>query len=337
MNTINSNLQENRSWEKIVMKYAKPDLGKSIWQILNTFIPYLGVWYLMILSLNYSYLWTILLAIPAAGLLIRLFIIFHDCGHGSFFKSKKANDIVGKILGVLTFTPYTAWHYSHKVHHATSGNLDKRGTGDVWTLTVNEYLSASKWKRFTYKMYRHPLVMFLFGSIYSVLFRNRITKKYMSRADKINVYLTNIGLLMIAVSLSLLIGLKGFLLIQIPIIIIAHCAGIWLFYVQHQFDDVSWERTNSWDYQKAAVEGSSFLKLPVILQWFTGNIGFHHIHHLSSKIPNYSLARCHYENDLFKEIKPLTLLSSFKTLNLRLFDETTQQLITFRKLALIRG
>ncbi len=332
--TTDNNTQGDRSWEKIIMNYNRPDLRKSIWQLCNTFIPYVGIWFLTYYSLQYSYWYTLLLSLFASGFLIRLFIIFHDCGHRSFFRSAKTNDMVGKIIGILVFTPYSPWHSNHRVHHATAGNLDKRGVGDVWTLTVEEYLRLSKRDRFLYRIYRNPLIMFTFGSVYLVLIKNRFAKKQMSRQDRLNVYITNIGLLVIAVLLSLWIGVKAFLLIQIPIIIIAHCAGLWLFYVQHQFDDVSWDRSQKWDYKTAAIEGSSFLKLPAILQWFTGNIGFHHIPHLSPKIPNYNLARCHYENELFRDVKPITLFSSLKALKLRLWDEATRRMVSFRKMAI---
>jgi omega-6 fatty acid desaturase (delta-12 desaturase) len=336
ISTKENTIHTDRSWEKIIMRYNKPDLRKSLWQILNTFIPYVGLWIVMYFSLQYSYWITLLLSLPAAGLLIRLFIIFHDCGHGSFFRSKKANDITGILMGILTFTPYSPWHFSHRVHHATAGNLDKRGVGDVWTLTVEEYLARSKQDRFIYRMYRHPLVMFTIGSLYMVLIVNRFSRKKMDRNSRMSVYVTNIGLLVVAVLLSLWIGVKAYLLIQIPVILISHSAGIWLFYVQHQFDDVTWDRSHQWDYKNAAIKGSSFLKLPSILQWFTGNIGFHHVHHLSPKIPNYNLARCHYENALFREVKPITLLSSFSTLHLRLWDEAARKMVGFRKPALLR-
>jgi omega-6 fatty acid desaturase (delta-12 desaturase) len=332
-----STIQTNRSWEKIIMNYNRPDLRKSLWQVGNTFIPYLGIGYLMYLSLQYSYWITLLLSIPAAGFLIRLFIIFHDCGHGSFFRLKKANDIVGKLIGVLVLTPYSSWHGSHKVHHATAGNLDKRGVGDVWTLTVEEYQGLSKRDRLVYRLYRNPWIMFTVGSIYLVLIINRFTKKWMSRSEKLNVYATNIGLLMVAGLLSFWIGVQAYLLIQVPVILIGHCAGIWLFYVQHQFDNVYWNRGQQWAYEDAAMQGSSFLKLPAVLQWFTGNIGFHHVHHLSSRIPNYNLARCHYENDIFNDIQPITLLSSFRTLNLRLWDEVSHRMISFRKMVILRS
>jgi len=332
----NTNIPEkpDRSWEKIIMKYNRPDIRKSLWQIFNTAIPYLGLWFIMIQALHFSYFLTLLFALPAAGLLIRLFIIFHDCSHGSFFKLRRTNDLIGTIMGILTFTPYAAWQTSHREHHATSGNLDKRGVGDIWTLTVEESASRSKREQFIYRMYRHPLIMFAVGSIYMVFFGNRLTNSKMNRQQRTNVYLTNFGIMVIAVSVSFLIGFRAYVMIQLPVVLIAHFAGIWLFYIQHQFEDVTWERGHQWDYMNAALTGSSFLKLPAVMQWFTGNIGYHHIHHLSSRIPNYNLQRCHQENDIFRRIKPVTLLSSFRALKLRLWDEASRRMITFRQMAL---
>jgi len=335
MNFVNeSRGNPDNAWISIIMKYNRPALRKSIWQICNSLLPYLLLWYLMYQSIQISYWITLGLALLSSGFLIRLFIIFHDCGHGSFFKSKQANDIVGIFLGILTFTPYYKWHYHHKVHHATSGNLDKRGVGDVWTLTVEEYLNATKWKRFVYRAFRNPFVLFTIGPLYVILIQNRVTKKQMNRQEKLNVYFTNLMILLMATLISLLIGFRAFLLIQVPVIILSHCLGLWLFYVQHQFDEVSWERQEAWDYKNSAMKGSSFLKLPVILQWFTGNIGFHHVHHLSSKIPNYYLARCHYENDFFKEINPIGMVSAFRAFKLNLWDEAARRMISFRRIAL---
>ncbi len=324
---------KNRSWQEVIMKYTRPVLHKSLWQIFNSVVPYIIIWYIMYRSLVYPYWVTILLSLVASGFLIRIFIIFHDCGHRSFFKSKRANFIVGKLMGILAFTPFHKWHFQHRIHHATSGNLDKRGIGDVWTMTVKEYQNSTRWNRFLYRAFRNPFVMFIIGPVFVVMVQNRLAKKQLTRQEKRNVYFTNIMILIMAVSISLVIGIKAFLLIQLPIILIAHSIGIWLFYIQHQFDDVTWERDPMWDYKTSAVKGSSFLKLPVVLQWFTGNIGFHHVHHLSPKIPNYNLARCHYENEIFKEIKPIVLFSTFKTLNLGLWDEVNRQMISFRKLA----
>ena len=330
---LDNNPKNDSSWVKVVMKYNQPDMRKSIWQICNSFIPYVILWYLMYLSLQYPYWVTLLLSLPACGFLIRLFIIFHDCGHGSFFKSRRASEIVGMIMGIIAFTPYFNWHRQHSIHHATAANLDKRDIGDVWTLTVEEYRKSSKWKRFIYWSFRNPFIMFTLGPLFVILIKNRFTKKGITRKEKGNIYFTNIMILLIAASISWLIGLKAYLLIQIPIIFISHVIGIWLFYIQHQFDETSWERDINWDYKTAAFKGCSFLKLPAVLQWFTGNIGFHHVHHLSSRIPNYNLARCHYENDLFKEVKPIILFSTFKALNLSLWDEASRRMISFRKLA----
>jgi acyl-lipid omega-6 desaturase (Delta-12 desaturase) len=334
MNQIKTDDLSNndRSWEKVVMKYNHPDLRKSIWQICNSLIPYIVLWYLMYQSLQYSYWITLLLLLVACGFLIRLFIIFHDCGHGSFFRSMKVNNVVGKIFGIMAFTPYNKWHHQHRDHHSTAGNLDKRGIGDVWTLTVEEYLKSSKWHRFLYRLFRNPFTMFTFGPLFVIFVQNRVTTKNMTKPEKRNVYFTNLMILLMATSISLLIGLKAYLLIQIPLIVISHSMGLWLFYIQHQFDEVSWERNDNWDYKTAAIKGSSFLKLPVVFQWFTGNIGFHHVHHLSSRIPNYNLARCHYENSMFNDVKPIVLFATFKALTLGLWDEASGRMISFRKM-----
>jgi acyl-lipid omega-6 desaturase (Delta-12 desaturase) len=329
METTNNQQETDKSWQTIVMKYNRPDLRKSIWQICNSFIPYSIMWYLMYRSLEYPYWITILLSIIAAGFLIRLFIIFHDCGHGSFFRSKRANDLVGMIFGIFAFTPYHKWQKQHHIHHVTAANLDKRGIGDVWTLTVEEYLKSSKWRRFLYRAFRNPLIMFTFGPVF-MLMQHRFSTKQMTRGEKQKVYFTNIAILLMAVLISLMMGLKAYLLIQLPVIFIGYCIGLWLFYIQHQFDEVIWNRNSKWDYKTAAIGGSSFLKLPPVLQWFTGNIGFHHVHHLSSRIPNYNLARCHYENDIFKDIKPIVLFSTLKAFKLSLWDEANRQMVSFR-------
>jgi omega-6 fatty acid desaturase (delta-12 desaturase) len=289
----------------------------------------------MFLCFSVSYWLVLALTIPAAGFLIRLFIIFHDCGHGSFYPSKKANDVLGYLIGVLAFTPYHRWHHAHYIHHKTAGNLDKRGAGDVWTLTVTEYKQLSKGRRRMYRIYRHPLVMFGLGAGLMFIFANRFTRKNFDSKEKMSVYLTNLGLLVFGIGISLLIGIKAFLLIQLPVMYFAATAGVYLFYIQHQFPGVRWTHEEDWDYKLIALEGSSFLKLPKILQFFSGNIGFHHIHHLSSKIPNYKLEKCHKENVMFKDIKPLTFLGSLRCLKLRLWNEEKQQLISFRQFRLL--
>jgi omega-6 fatty acid desaturase (delta-12 desaturase) len=330
-------IKDERTWEKIVLRYAHPVLRKSIWQICDTLVPFIIIWYLLYRSLEYPYWITFLLTLVECGFLIRIFIIFHDCGHGSFFKSSKANTVVGAIMGIIAFTPFHVWHHQHSIHHATSANLDKRGIGDVWTMTVEEYISSSKSQRFVYRAFRNPFIMFTIGPMVVLWIRNRFSRKSMTRKEKSNIYLTNISIAVISFLICLLTGVKAFLIIQLPLVIISHSMGLWLFFIQHQFNDVSWERADAWDYKTAAITGSSFLKLPAILQWFTGNIGFHHVHHLSSRIPNYRLADCHYENDIFKEVKPLRLRSTFRVLFLSLWDEAKHRLISFRAIRSLSG
>ena len=314
---------------KLAANYQNPDLRRSIWQIVNTVIPYFLLWSAMIWSLRGSYMITLLFALPAAGMVVRIFIIFHDCGHGSFFKSSKANHWVGTILGILVFTPYFHWRQAHATHHATAGNLDKRGVGDVWTMTVDEYMKASSWKRLTYRVYRNPFIMFGIGPLVVFLITHRFASKSSKKRERNSVILANFALVIIIAFMSLAIGLKNFVLIQLPVIWIATMVGVWMFYVQHQFEGVYWERAKDWDYVRAGLEGSSFYQLPKVLQWFTGNIGFHHIHHLSPKIPNYLLESCHKENSIF-QVKPVRLLNSMKSLTLRLWDEQNRKLVSFR-------
>jgi acyl-lipid omega-6 desaturase (Delta-12 desaturase) len=322
----------NASWIKIVTKYNQPNSFKSWWQLSSNLLLYSLAWFLMYESLSISYWITLGLSFPAAGMLVRLFIIYHDCGHGAFFKSSKLNDILGLFIGVLTFTPYYHWSKNHRTHHDTAGNLDKRGIGDVWTMTVVEYKESSRWQKIVYRFYRHPVTMFFIGAPFVFIIGNRFTKKGMDKKGRLSVYITNLGLLIFVAAMSFLIGIKSFALIQFVIISIAGISGFWLFYVQHQFDPTYWSRNESWDYKQVALEGSSYYKLPRILQYFSGNIGFHHIHHLSPLIPNYNLSRCHRENPLFNSIKPLTFSQSFRTLTFRLWNEKEKELISFRKL-----
>jgi omega-6 fatty acid desaturase (delta-12 desaturase) len=322
----------NPTWIEVISKYNQPDIKKSVWQIINSLGPYILLWIAMYYSLQVSYLLTLGLSFLAAGFLVRMFIIFHDCGHGSFFRSTRANTIVGTILGSLVFTPYAYWHLEHAIHHKTVGNLDKRGNGDVWTLTVEEYAGLSGWNKFIYRLYRHPVLLFGIGPFFLFVVWFRFPRKNMGRPERASVYVTNLILLGLISALVLLMGWKAFLMIQLPVIYIATVAGVWLFYVQHQFEDVIWTRQKKWDYKTIAMEGSSFLKFPRLLQWFSGNIGYHHIHHLSPKIPNYNLERCHKENRMFREIKPVTFVPSLRTLSLRLWHERTGKLISFRQL-----
>jgi acyl-lipid omega-6 desaturase (Delta-12 desaturase) len=321
-----------REWIEIVSRYNKPDKVKSWWQLINSLGAYIIIWVFMILTIRISIWLTLLLSVFAAGFMVRIFIIFHDCGHGSFFKSKRLNKIVGIITGLIVFTPYHMWSHEHHIHHQTVGNLDKRGTGDVKTLTVDEYSNLSGWRKFSYRFYRNPA--FLLGIAPLLLFtiQHRLTKKNMDERERLYVHLSNLVLIAAIVLLMLTIGWKNFLLIQLPILYIAAVHGVWLFYVQHQFRHVLWTNTKNWDYKTIALKGSSLFRLPAILNWFTGNIGYHHIHHLSPGIPNYNLKRCYDENPLFHEIKPLTFLSAFESLFLRLWDEKRQLLIRFSEI-----
>ncbi len=314
---------------KLLAKYQNPKRIRSIWQLINTMVPYAFLWYVMYYSLSVSYWLTLLIAVLAGGLLVRVFIIFHDCGHGSFFKSTKVNHFWGFITGVLTFTPFDTWRHEHARHHAAAGNLDKRGFGDVWTMTVKEYLKAPRLKRFCYRFVRNPFCLLFIIPSFLFLIIHRIPKPSHGPRGSWETHLTNLAILEMAIFLSLLIGWKEYLLIQLPVVIVAGTAGVWLFYVQHQFEGVYWERHGQWDYVTEALKGSSFYKLPKVLDWFTGSIGFHHIHHLCPRIPNYYLAKCYRENKIFQKIKPITILSSLKSLTFRLWDEQNQRLVGF--------
>jgi omega-6 fatty acid desaturase (delta-12 desaturase) len=290
----------------------------------------------MYLSLSVSYWITAPLAILTAGFMVRVFIIHHDCGHGSYFKSQKANDAWGFITGVLTFTPYYLWRWEHAVHHASSGDLDRRGTGDVWTLTVQEYLEASRWKRFAYRLARNPVILFVIAPLFLFMVKHRFAPARAAARERRSVEWTNLAILGMAVLMSLIFGLKAYLVIQVSIMAMAGTAGVWLFYVQHQFEGVYWERQENWDYLTASLQGSSFYKLPKVLQWFSGNIGFHHIHHLSPRIPNYNLERCHKAEPLFQTVPPVTLISSFKSFTFRLWDEQRRKLVGYGHLRALR-
>jgi omega-6 fatty acid desaturase (delta-12 desaturase) len=272
------------------------------------------------------------LALLAGGFLIRLFTIFHDCAHGSFFKSRRANEVLGSVLGVLCFTPYYRWRWEHSVHHASSGDLDRRGIGDVWTLTVQEYLEASRWKRYAYRLARNPFLLFVVAPLVLFVVLERLPTRKGGRRERLSVYGTNAALALMIIGLSWLFGWKAYLLLQLATVLVAGSAGVWLFYVQHQFEEVYWERGQAWDYEKAALEGSSYYKLPKVLQWFTGNIGFHHIHHLSPRIPNYHLEHCQRSEPLFQTVKPITLLGSFKCFNFRLWDERRRRMVGYSAL-----
>ncbi len=318
-----------RSWKAVVDRFAVPSLPRSAWQLANTLIPYAALWVAMAFAIRVSYWLALPLMILAGGFLVRIFIIFHDCGHEAFFRSRKANHVWGFITGVLTFTPYHHWRWEHAVHHGTSGDLDRRGTGDIWTLTVQEYLEASWRKRLAYRLARNPVVLFVLAPLGIFLVQQRFASPRASRRARRSVRWTNLALVAMGAGLSWALGVGPYLMIQLTVMLVAGSAGIWLFYVQHQFEGVYWKRSEEWDYTTASLEGSSFYKLPKILQWFSGSIGFHHLHHLSPRIPNYRLEACHKAEPEFQKAPTVTFFQSFKSLGYRLYDEERQRLVGF--------
>lgn len=311
---------ENMNWQAIVAKYSQADLKRSLWQVANSVLPFIGLFWLALFAFKASFWVSLPFCILAAGFMVRTFIIFHDCGHYSFFKSRRANDVLGFITGVLTFTPYFSWRHAHAIHHATSGDLDRRGVGDVYTMTVQEYLAAPWWKRLGYRVMRNPVAMLLMGPLFVFVIAERLPLAK-GRREKASVWWTNLLLLCNAVVLSLMFGWQAYVVVQLLVILLGASVGIWMFYVQHNFQGVYWRRHAGWNYVEASLQGSSFYKLPAVLNWFTGNIGFHHIHHLGARIPNYNLPRAYRENPIF-HVRPLTLLESLQCLKWRLYEES---------------
>jgi acyl-lipid omega-6 desaturase (Delta-12 desaturase) len=277
---------------------------------------------------------SLLITIPAAGFLVRLFMIQHDCGHGTFFSNRDANDWVGRVIGVLTLTPYDFWRHTHSVHHATSGNLDRRGIGDVNTLTVREYCARSFWGRLRYRLYRHPAVMFGVGPAYLFLLQQRLPLGLMRNGWRpwVSTMATNLAIALIVATLVEFIGVKVVLLVHLPTMLLAAAIGVWLFYVQHQFEHTTWERDREWNLHAAALHGSSHYDLPAVLRWFTANIGMHHVHHLCSRIPFYYLPRVLNDHPELRDIGRLTLLESLRCVRLVLWDERQRRLISFQDL-----
>jgi omega-6 fatty acid desaturase (delta-12 desaturase) len=307
-------------------------------EILETFVPYGALSALMVIAaLRGHPLVALAVSVLAAAFLVRVFIIFHDCCHGSFFASRRANRIVGYVAGLLTLTPFDKWQQSHAEHHATVGDLDRRGAGDVWTLTVNEYLAASRPKRLFYRVFRNPFVMFGIGPAILFVIENRWYGRGATRRERFSVHFTNAGLVAALLAAHLTIGLPALLLTQLPTLLIAGAIGVWLFYVQHQFEDVYWARRDSWEPMKAALEGSSYYKLPKVLQWVTGSIGLHHIHHVQPRIPFYNLQRCQDAIPAFQAVPPLTLRRSLDSLRLRLVDETHRRMVGWGEVNARRG
>ncbi|MBN2147571.1 MAG: fatty acid desaturase [Anaerolineales bacterium] len=319
--------------KKATEAFQGSDTKRSIWQIVNSVIPYLVLFYLMLRSLEISFWITLLLAFPTAGFMVRTFIIFHDACHGSFFRSPKANRAIGIITGLLTFTPYEHWKHNHALHHATAGDLDRRGVGDVMTLTVDEFWALPPLKRLGYRLFRNPLVMFGIGPTFMFMIAHRFASRKDGKREWLSVMWTNLALIGIVVGMSLLFGFREYVIVQMLVMVIGGASGVWLFYVQHNFEGSYWVRHEQWDFAKAGLQGSSFYKLPKILQWFTGNIGFHHIHHINPRVPNYKLEACQNANPIFQAVKPLTIRSSLRSLSLRLWDEKTGKMVGFRQAA----
>jgi acyl-lipid omega-6 desaturase (Delta-12 desaturase) len=316
-------------WRDDLAPYARPHLGRSALDVATSLLPYAALSALMYLALDVSYLLVLVLAIPAAGFLLRTYIVFHDCAHGSFLPGKRANAWLGIALGLVVFESFASWRHSHAVHHATAGDLGRRGVGDVLTLTVAEYHRSPWRRRLGYRLFRNPLVMFGLGPIYGLLVQPRLVSRSARPRIRRSVVATNIALVVLVGALCWLLGWREYLLVQVPTALLAGSAGVWLFYVQHQFEDTYWEDAGDWSYADAALRGSSYLRLPTLLRFFTGNIGLHHVHHLSTRIPNYNLQRAHDANPIFHGVPTLSLWDGLRSVRLKLWDEERRRLVTF--------
>ncbi|MGE0439353.1 MAG: fatty acid desaturase [Gemmatimonadales bacterium] len=320
-------------WRELVARYQQPDTRAAVTQMVTTFVPLIAGILLMVWAMRIHYGLVLLLAVPTGLLLVRVFIFMHDCGHGSFFRSRRLNDIVGFITGVMTFTPYVQWRRDHAIHHATSGNLEKRGYGDVTTLTVTEYLGLSPMAKFKYRIYRNPLMLLVIGPAFLAIKHRLPTPGQLTTAkERLSVHATNITLVAVAVLLGLLGALDEAAAIYLPAFLVAGSTGVFLFYVQHQFEEAYWRPAAEWDYATSALKGSTYLKLPKVLQWFTGNIGLHHVHHLSPRIPNYRLQQVHDNHPEFQNVPTIGIWQGIKSLGLKLYDEDRQRLIGWREL-----
>ena len=321
-------------WYKALGKYEQPDLRKAVWQLCNTFIPYLALWALMLyLVMNrYPYWMVVAPGVLAAGLMMRIFIFFHDCCHGSFFASPRANRILGYITGTMVLTPFDKWRASHLFHHSAFANLDRRGTGDALLMTVEEYRNAPPLTRAAYWLYRQPLFLFTVAPAFMFAVIFRFPKRGAKRSEHLSVALLNAFIVLVLLLSHLTIGIRTILLVQLPILLIVWNTGVWFFYIQHQFHGVYWAREKEWDFIRASLEGASYYRLPAVLQWFSGNIGLHHLHHLRPRIPNYHLQRCYDETPAVQGVTPVTLRSSLRSLGLNVYDEQRRELVSFRSL-----
>jgi len=319
-----------------IAPYTKPVPWRTALDIVTGPVAYLALWPVMVALLDVSYWLTLAVAVLASGFLLRTFILFHDCTHGSLFESRKANLWFGRFCGLLVLHPFAAWRHSHAVHHGSAGDIDRRGTGDVMTMTVTEFEQATPKQRFVYRLFRNPFVMFGLGPIWSLIIQPRIWAGK-SKAHRNSVLLTNAVIAVLVTGVCLLIGPVEYLIIQLPMVMIAGSMGVWLFFVQHQFEDVYWESSDQWSYADAALQGSSFLKLPKVLQFFTGSIGLHHVHHLNARVPYYNLQSAHDDLDCFRDVPVLTMRESFRCSRLKLIDERTGRLLTFKQARALHG
>jgi omega-6 fatty acid desaturase (delta-12 desaturase) len=320
----------DRHWREAMAPYAQPVGWRTVADIATSIVPFLALWALMYVTLDVSYLLVLAIALPASGFLLRTFILFHDCTHGSLFESKRANTWGGRIFGLFVFQCFANWRHNHALHHGSAGDLDRRGSGDVPTWTVEEYFERPFLSRLGYRLFRNPIVMFGVGPLWSLVIGPRIWAGSKGRLRN-SILLTNLAVVLFVGGAMALLGWKEVLLIEAPLVLFAGTAGVWLFFVQHQFEDVYWETSENWSYQAAALQGSSYLKLPQPLRFFTGNIGLHHVHHLSSRVPNYRLQEVHDALDVFSDVPVLTLASSLRCTRFKLWDERTNRLVTFRE------
>ncbi len=319
------------SWRAVLAPYARPRLRRSLIDLATSVVPYLGLFVAMYFLLGVSYWLVILVSVPAAGFLVRIYIIFHDCAHASFLPWRKANDWLGATCALLVMTPYQRWRHQHAVHHATSGDLERRGVGDVPTLTVAEYQALPRRRQLAYRLFRNPVVMFGFGPIWAMMLSPRFVPRSERPRIRRSVWRTNAALFTAIGLLCWLLGWESFLLVEMPSALLAGSIGVWLFYVQHQYEDAYWQDSDSWNYDDAALKGSSYLKLPKVLQFFTGNIGLHHVHHLSTRIPNYNLQSAHDSHSALRQVPTLTLWDGLRCIKLKLWDEDLGRLVTFRQ------
>jgi len=328
---------EGPHWRKILAPYAQPDLHRSLLDVATSLVPYVVLSVAMYLLVDVSYWLVLLLAVPTSGFLLRTYIVFHDCTHGSFLPTKKANSWVGMFSGLFVYSNFLAWRHAHQVHHATSGDLERRGTGDVPLWTVAEYRSKPWYWRMAYWLYRQPLLMFGVGPLWSLVIQPRLWSRSARTRIKRNVMGTNVALVVLVGALVWVVGWQDYLLVQLPTVLMAGSAGVWLFYVQHQFEDVYWESSANWTYADAALRGCSYLNLPQPLQFFTGNIGLHHVHHLQARIPNYNLQRAHDDNPIFHDVPTITFWDGIRAVRLKLWDEDSGRMVTFAEARAPRG